>query len=56
MVDEAYNVAFPMWICSLIVIPSSVIGKLMCCKCPQLRVLVIIVSSATEGDATNKEK
>ena len=47
MVDETYNVAFPVWLCSLIVIPSSVMGKLMCFICPQLRVFVIVLLSVT---------
>ena len=54
MLDEMYNVAFPIWMCNLIVIPSSVIGKLICFNWPLPRVSDIVLLSATEGDAIKK--
>lgn len=53
MLEEIYNVAFPMWMCSLIVIPCPVRGKLMYFNWPLPRVSDIVSLSATEGDATN---
>ena len=50
MLDEMYNVAFPMWTYRLIVMPSSVIGKLTCFNCPLSKLSVIVLLSATEGD------